>query len=76
MVLNKVTLPHINLVCFYALYGYHNSWFAYFREKSGGNKYTGDVKLPGRTVIVTGATSGIGKETAKELAKRGVFFVC
>jgi FlaA1/EpsC-like NDP-sugar epimerase len=44
-----------------------------FRDTAGGQKYTNEVKIPGRTVIVTGASSGIGKETARELAKRGMY---
>ncbi|KAH1017714.1 hypothetical protein HUJ05_008316 [Dendroctonus ponderosae] len=35
------------------------------------SKFRDSVKMDGKTVIVTGATGGIGKETARELAKRG-----
>ena len=43
----------------------------FVRSYVGIPKYEGNERIPGRTVIVTGANCGIGKAAAMEFAKRG-----
>ena len=50
----------------------------YRKHFQGGWYKNRDVRLEGRVIIITGANSGIGKEAAVNLARRGakVYMAC
>lgn len=61
----KVSIqPHYMLVCVSAGVAVLRKWIA-------GGVCRCSVRLDGKTVVITGANTGIGKETSREMARRG-----
>ncbi|KAH7700255.1 CBN-DHS-24 protein [Aphelenchoides avenae] len=57
-------------VIMFSLAGVGYGAYCIIDSTTGGEKYDPEVDLTGKTYVVTGATSGIGKETAKNLAAK------
>ena len=57
---------------FFVFHTFIDSFILIKREYFVKAQYTGNEQLFGKTAIVTGANTGIGREVAHDLARRGM----
>ena len=56
---------------YYSLCGCAALCILFLRKWSQGKRCESPARLDGKTVVITGGNAGIGKETARELSRRG-----
>lgn len=77
LLLLQLLLEHSHLYGIYynKLFKIYFKYCLYHRTYIGGQECPNDNRITDKVVLVTGGSGGIGLQTAKELAKRGILWL-